>query len=62
MHHISLFYSPDLHICVWRMNEIFRMPWKMSDYRNTDRQGETEKMVERIWMRVVEKRIGIKGV
>lgn len=44
------------------MNEIFRMPWKMSDYRNTDRQGETEKMVERIWMRVVEKRIGIKGV
>lgn len=34
MHQLSLVFSPYLHICVWRMNEIFCILGEMSDCRN----------------------------
>lgn len=39
MHQVFLFFSPYLHICVWRMNEIFCTLGKMSDYGRRAGQG-----------------------
>lgn len=38
MHQVFLFFSPFLHIFVWRMNEIFCILGKMSDYRGREGQ------------------------